>query len=250
MGVSWFTRLQAVWQSGRPLLLLVPSAKMRLQMTSRSHGGWLWAVWCYCCCSSTTLPLVTVTAHLNEHHGAPPGGFNAAWAQDTCLPFWCTKYILYVHIIYLEVTKSGRLKKIKNFYIQWTILNESFRVALICGLEISLFQNFFAALPLKVLRWARDGFARLNTGNAGSELSVCKVPGEAIVNCHDYSTTEQGCAPLCTKASCSTVPRQASTYCYIWLQRVCVCKLEGQPLPIVRLEHAMTKHAISIQQHL
>ena len=66
----------------------------------------------------TTLPLVTVTAHLNEHHGAPPGGFNAAWAQDTCLPFWCTKYILYVHIIYLEVTKSGRLKKIKNFYIQ------------------------------------------------------------------------------------------------------------------------------------
>ena len=143
------------------------------------------------------------------------------------------------------------LKNMKNFYIQWTILNEQIlRVALICGLEISLFQNFFAALPLKVLRWARDGFARLNTGNAGSELSVCKVPGEAIVNCHDYSTTEQGCAPLCTKASCSTVPRQASTYCYIWLQRVCVCKLEGQPLPIVRLEHAMTKHAISIQQHL
>ena len=141
-------------------------------------------------------------------------------------------------------------KNMKNFYIQWTILNESFRVALICGLEISLFRNFFAALPLKVLRWARDGFARLNTGNAGSELSVCKVPGEAIVNCHDYSTTEQGCAQLCTKASCSTVPRQASTYCYIWLQSVCVCKLEGQPLPIVRLEHAMTKHAISIQQHL
>ena len=141
------------------------------------------------------------------------------------------------------------LKNMKNFYIQWTILNEQIlRVALICGLEISLFQNFFAALPLKVLRWARDGFARLNTGNAGSELSVCKVPGEAIVNCHDYSTTEQGCAPLCTKASCSTVPRQASTYCYIWLQRVCVCKLEGQPLPIVRLEHAMTKHAINIQQ--
>ena len=112
----------------------------------------------------------------------------------------------------------------------------------------SLFRNFFAALPLKVLRWARDGFARLNTGNAGSELSVCKVPGEAIVNCHDYSTTEQGCAQLCTKASCSTVPRQASTYCYIWLQSVCVCKLEGQPLPIVRLEHAMTKHAINIQQ--
>ena len=141
------------------------------------------------------------------------------------------------------MTKSGCLKKnMKNFYIQWTW------VALICGLEISLFQNFFAALPLKVLRWARDGFARLNTGNAGSELSVCKVPGEAIVNCHDYSTTEQGCAPLCTKASCSTVPRQASTYCYIWLQSVCVCNLEGQPLPIVRLEHAMTKHAINIQQ--
>ena len=79
-------------------------------------------------------------------------------------------------------------KNMKNFYIQWTILNESFRVVLICGLEISLFRNFFAALPLKVLRWARDGFARLNTGNAGSELSVCKVPGEAIVNCHDYST--------------------------------------------------------------
>ena len=77
----------AVWQAPPRLLLLVPSAKMRLQMTSRSHGGWLWAVWCYCCCSSTTLPLVTVTAHLNEHHGAP-GGFNAAWAQDTCLPFF------------------------------------------------------------------------------------------------------------------------------------------------------------------
>ena len=93
----------AVWQAPPRLLLLVPSAKMRLQMTSRSHGGWLWAVWCYCCCSSTTLPLVTVTAHLNEHHGAPPGGFNAAWAQDTCLPFWCTNYILYVYRLYIDL---------------------------------------------------------------------------------------------------------------------------------------------------
>ena len=65
MGVSWCTRLQAVCQL---LLLLVPGTKMRLQMTSRSHGGWLRAVW---------WSGVTVTAPQNEQQsaclGASPG---------------------------------------------------------------------------------------------------------------------------------------------------------------------------------
>ena len=82
--------------SSSQLLTVLAGAKMRLQMTSRSHGGWLRAVW-----SSG----VTVTAPQNEERSAclcrlltapPTLSQRAAQAPDTFLS----------RHIYLRVSKS------------------------------------------------------------------------------------------------------------------------------------------------
>ena len=202
--------------SSSQLLAVLAGAKMRLQMTSRSHGGWLRAVW-----SSG----VTVTAPQNEE-------------QSTCLG----------RLLTAPPTLYQRAAPSFHTYIyhgvSTTLIYLSILLCCVACFQVFCFQTFCnsvsecfkvgPAMGLHVLTQETQAPNCLSARYLGRPLSIAMI------------TLPQSRAVL----HCSTAPCQASTYCYIWLQSVCVCKLEGQPLPIVRLEHAMTKHAISIQQHL
>ena len=158
--------------SSSQLLTVLAGAKMRLQMTSRSHGGWLRAVW-----SSG----VTVTAPQNEE-------------QSACL----------CRLLTAPPTLSQRAAPSFHTYIyhgvSTTLIYLSILLCCVACFQVFCFQTFCNSVSECFKVGPAMGLHVLTQETQAPNCLSASYPGEAIVNCHYYRRTTRCSALLCTEA--------------------------------------------------